>query len=445
MSANDVFLSSAFLVFCLAACGLAQGRAQQPGQTQTPDQGADPTQNFVSPLGLGTGAIVSVTSKGTSVSAAVERQMVSPLNFWQVGVSGTTDKNGQAQLYSSSDKDAPGFKAKIGIGHSSFIKLWPVYNTTGGDFVRQAWCRDLVNAVNMTLKPSAASVPPSADCADAVKRVGTALAKSQLKDAKTAALDDQVISLLGDITSTVTMDKETEVCNFLKEQSAPFYQFCPGKLAKSVEEQQRNYPALYSQLVRGQPSPFQWKAWGSWAPTLTSVDYRAVQAGVPDLADKHQWTHILNTVLGDIALYHGKFAFGVEGGFGQTVQVNTQNVCNNTTSGAFTAQQCDMAMVGQPNPKNAWMGSSTLELNPLPVLGKGALINPGVQVVYSYVAPTSGGHSSELAMPFYLAPSVAPMKFVFGIQPTWDWNTNPKVGNKFFIALFVGARPEITK
>src|SRR5579864_6415703 len=124
MSANDVFLSSAFLVFCLAACGLAQGRAQQPGQTQTPDQGADPTQNFVSPLGLGTGAIVSVTSKGTSVSAAVERQMVSPLNFWQVGVSGTTDKNGQAQLYSSSDKDAPGFKAKIGIGHSSFIKLW---------------------------------------------------------------------------------------------------------------------------------------------------------------------------------------------------------------------------------------------------------------------------------------------------------------------------------
>src|ERR1017187_2809262 len=123
MSTIHVFLRSAFLIFCIAACGQAQGQAQQPGQTQTQDQGADPTQNFVSPLGLGTGATLAVTSKGTSVSASAERQMISPLNFWQVGVSGPTDKNGQAQVYSSSDKDAPGFKAKIGIGHSSFIKL----------------------------------------------------------------------------------------------------------------------------------------------------------------------------------------------------------------------------------------------------------------------------------------------------------------------------------
>jgi hypothetical protein len=444
MSTIHVFLGPGFFAFCLVACGLAQGQAQQPGQTQTQDQGADPTQNFVSPLGLGTGATVAVTSKGTSVSAAVERQMISPVNFWQVGVSGTTDKNGQVQVYSSNDKDAPGFKAKIGIGHSSFIKLRPIYNATGGDFVRQAWCRDLVNVVNKTLGPNAASVPPSADCADAVKRVGTALEKSPPKDTKTGDLDRQVTSLLGDITSTVTMDKETAVCNSLKDQAA-FYQFCPSKLAKTVEEQRKNYPALYSEMVLGQPSPFQWKAWGSWAPTLSSVDYRAVEAGVPDLATKRQWTHLLNTVLGDVALYHGKLSFGVEGGFGQTVQVMTQSICNNTTSGTYTAQQCDMAMIGQPNPKNAWMGTSTLELNPLPVLGKGALLSPGVQLVYSYVAPTSGGHSSELAMPFYLAPSAAPMKFVFGVQPTWDWNTDPKVGSKFSVALFVGARPEITK
>jgi len=443
MNTTHDFLRCGFLSVCLAACGQAQGQAQQAGQTQTPDQGADPTQNFVSPLGLGTGAIVSVTSKGTSVSAAVERQMISPLNFWQVGVSGTTDKNGQALVYSSSDKDAPGFKAKIGIGHSSFIKLRPIYTATGGDFVREVWCRDLVNVVNKTLGPAAASVPPGAHCADAVKQVGAALEKSP-PEPKTADLDKQVISLLGGITSTVTMDQQAVVCNKLKDQAA-FYQFCPAKLAKSVEEQRKNYPALYSEMVLGQPSPFQWKAWGSWAPTLTSVDYRAVQAGVPDLADKHQWTHLLNTVLGDIALYRGRLAFGVEGGFGQTVQVKTQNVCNTTTSGTYTAQQCDMAMIGQPNPKNAWMGSSTLELNPLPVLGKGSLLSPGIQAVYSYVAPTSGGHSSELAVPFYLAPNVAPMKFVFGVEPIWDWNTDPKVGNKFSVALFIGARPEITK
>ena len=444
MTTTQTFLRFGVLALCLAAGGQAQGQAQQPGQTQTPDQGADPTQNFVSPLGLGTGAILVVTSKGTSVSAAVERQMILPLNFWQVGVSGTVDKNGQVQAYSSSDKDAPGFKAKTGIGYSSFIKLRPLYTATGGDFLREAWCRDWVNVVNKTLGPAAASVAPNANCADAVKKVGAALEKSPPKDGKTATLDKQVISALGPIASTVKMDEQAAACDSLKDQAA-FFQFCPAKLAKSVEEQRKNYPALYSEMVLGQPSPFQWKAWGSWAPTLTSVDYRAVLAGVPDLADKHQWTHLLNTVLGDVALYYGKLSFGVEGGFGQTVQVKTQNVCNTTTSGTYTAQQCDMAMIGQPNPKNSWMGSGTLELNPLPVLGKGSLLSPGIQAVYSYVAPSSGGHSSELAVPFYLAPNVAPMKFVFGIEPIWDWNTDPKVGKKFSVALFVGARPEITK
>jgi hypothetical protein len=82
---------------------------------------------------------------------------------------------------------------------------------------------------------------------------------------------------------------------------------------------------------------------------------------------------------------------------------------------------------------------------PLPALGAGALFSPGAQIVFSYVAPTSGGHSSELAVPFYLAPSAAPMKFVLGLQPTWDWNTNPKVGNRFSVAFFVGARPAIAQ
>ena len=104
-----------------------------------------------------------------------------------------------------------------------------------------------------------------------------------------------------------------------------------------------------------------------------------------------------------------------------------------------------MAMIGKPNPTNAWMASSALQFYPIAVLGKGTLFNPGVQVNFSYVAPTTGGHSSELAFPFYVAPSASPMKFVVGIQPTWDWNTSPKIGNKFTISLFVGARPEVAK
>jgi|ERR1700723_67768 len=437
---RTIVLAFVCLVFSLTA--FAQVTPVK-GQTQTQDQGADPTQSFVSPLGLGTGATLAVTSKGTTVSAAFERQVISPtVNFWQVAISGTIDKNGQALAYSSHDTDAPGFKGKFGIGRSSFIKLRPLYTATGSDFLRQAWCRDLLSVVNKSLGAKAASIPRVADCSTAVGLVQTALTASPPTDTKTAALDKQVVVALAGISPTLTMDQQTKECNDLKEQ-ATFYQFCPAHLYKSVEEQRKNYPELYAETVLGQPSAFQWKAWGSWAPNLTSVDYRAIDAGVPDLATKLQWTHLLNTGLADFAFYYGPLEFGIEGGFGQTVQVTTQNVCNTTTVGTSTAQQCDMAMIGIPIPKNSWMSSATLNLNPLPALAKGVLMNPGVQIIFSYVAPTSGGHSSEIAAPFYLAPTTSPMKFVFGLQPTWDWNTNPKIGNKFSISLFFGARPEL--
>ena len=88
---------------------------------------------------------------------------------------------------------------------------------------------------------------------------------------------------------------------------------------KSPEDQRKSYPELYRYILSGEPRKFQWKAWGSWAPTVTSVDYRAVTGEVADLADKHQWTQLLNAGLGD--LLHSitaSWPLGVEGGFGQT-------------------------------------------------------------------------------------------------------------------------------
>jgi hypothetical protein len=147
----------------------------------------------------------------------------------------------------------------------------------------------------------------------------------------------------------------------------------------------------------------------------------------------------------DIALYYKSLVFGVEGGYGQTVQIVQQNVCNNTSSGTVTAQQCNMAMVGKPNPKNSWIASSALQVAPIPFLSKGAGLSSGAQIQFSYTAPTSGGHSSEIAVPLYLSPSAKQMSFVVGVQPTWDWNTNPTIGNKLSISVFVGARPSISK
>src|ERR1019366_716440 len=164
-----------------------------------------------------------------------------------------------------------------------------------------------------------------------------------------------------------------------------FYDLCPdsGKPIKTLTDQIKAYPKIYVP-VKDAPSKFQAKFWASWAPTLSSASYRPVTNGVADLSSKQNWTKLLNSGVGDIALYDGRLAFGVEGGYGQTVQIETQNICNNTTSGTYVAQQCDMAMVGIPKPSNSWLLSSVLQVTPLPVLGKSATIVPGAQVQYSY-------------------------------------------------------------
>lgn len=451
----------ALTIFPLASTVTFAQPAATQTQMQTQDKGADSTQSFTSALGFGTAATLSVTSKGTSVVASVERQMDSPaINFWQVAFSGTTDKNGQTQLFSSSDKDAPGFKGKFGIGKSSFIRKWLGYTASAGLIVREAMCRDLLDPVNKSLAHPV-DIPDDAVCTTALDVVKSIYAKAPPSDAAAKKADDLILDQLTDKVNRLMTEEqqvpdkvpdpilaENEMCQAFEKtlgKDSAAYKLCPGSggTIHSPEDIKKKYPALYTLIAP--PKPFQWKVWGSWAPTVTSVDYRASSNGVTDLADKHQWTQLLNSGLGDIALYEGRFALGLEGGFGQTVQVTTQNVCNTMTSGTYTSQSCDMAMIGKPNPTNAWMASSALQVYPIPVLGKNTQFNPGLQVNLSYVAPTTGGHSSELSIPFYLAPSAKPMTFVVGIQPTWDWNTNPKIGNKFTVALFVGARPEITK
>jgi hypothetical protein len=435
------YLAVLYLVLATLPC-LAQ--SQTGDSTKT----ADPTQSFVSPLGPGTGATLGVTQKGTEITAAIAGQLVNlPVTFWQLGISGTTNTNGQATLFSSSDADAPGFKGKFGLGKSSFFKKRLEFTSTAGDFRRQAWCRDLLDVIDKGL-PSHASIGSSVTCKDAIDLERNQLTASppvdpitKAPDPKTAGADDFVLRSLASIVDNLTPPAQLLLCEDLKSLSN-FYAVCPsGADYKSVEDERRKYSGLdtYTMDV---PGKFQWKLWGSWAPTLTSTSYRPVTDGVADLSNKQNWTQLLNTGVGDVALYYGNLAFGVEGGFGQTVQIKPQNICNNTIMGTYTAQQCDMAVIGKPNPQNAWVGSTTLQLSPL---GKGAILSTGAQAIFSYVAPTSGGHSSELALPFYLAPSATRMSFVVGIQPTWDWNTDPKIGNKFYISVFAGARPSVSK
>jgi hypothetical protein len=432
-----------------------------PAQAQpaSADKGADPAQSFISPLGLGTGATLAVTKNGANITAAIARQVINPaINFWQVGFSGTTNTNGQAEPYSSQEADAPEFKAKLGLGKSSFIKYRPIYTATAGEVIVQAWCRDIVGQVNKSL-PDAGQIKIDSPvhCQDAVELELNALKAtppiddSGKVDAVAVAFDQKILASVAAVADNQKADDQvlalSAVCNQLgKDKNASAYvPYCPGgKSYKStVDQASTAYPGLES-LIKGAPSEFEWKVWATWAPVLTSTPYRPVVNGVANLSDKLNWTKLLNTGVGDIALYYGSLALGLEGGYGKTVQIKDQNVCNNTTSGTYTAQQCSMAMVGEPVPKNSWVSSTTLQVAPLPLFGKGAAISSVAQVLFGYVAPVAGGHSSELAAPLYVSPSVSRMSFVVGVQPTWDWNTDPTVGNKISVLVFVGARPSIT-
>ncbi len=440
------------LYVLILACLPCSGQTSQT-PTGTASNGSDPKQSFVSPLGLGTGATVAVTQNGTNITAAVARQMTDPaINFWQVAFSGTTNTNGQASVYSTQQSDAPAFKGKIGFGQSSFIRPWLMFTETAADFLEQAWCRDLVNQVNKTLPgPGQITIPSRVSCADAVAVEKKALDAyppvdgTGKVDAKTQAADQLVLLDLGNVATAMTPLVVQDICKNFQKSDPDFFQFCPGqKSYKVYADQQKAYPGLDT-YTKGAPSAFQWKLWGSWAPVLSSTPYYAVDNGVADLSKKLNWTQLLNTGVGDIALYYKSLVFGVEGGYGQTVQIVQQNVCKTITSGTVTAQQCSMAMVGKPNPKNSWIASSTLQVVPLPFLAKGTGLTTGAQIQFSYTAPTSGGHSSEIAVPLYLSPSTKQVSFVVGVQPTWDWNTNPMIGNKFSVSVFVGARPPISK
>ena len=97
------------------------------------------------------------------------------------------------------------------------------------------------------------------------------------------------------------------------------------------------------------------------------------------------------------------------------MQIVQQNVCNNTTSERYRAevQHGDGRQAG---PKNSWIASSTLQVVPLPFLAKGTGLTTGAQIQFSYTVPTSGGHSSEIAVPLYLSPSTKQVSYVVGVQ-----------------------------
>jgi hypothetical protein len=409
--------------------------------------GADATQNFVSPLGLGSGATISVTQKGVSATASVESQFVSPwVNYWQLGLSGTTNTNGQAAVYSSTDTGAPGFKGKLGIGRSSFLATdTHLYTAAAGKLKAEVWCIN-VAAKLAGFNISQFDAAQLTSCRPIVERaIAVVQALPSGADPKTTAT---TLALLQELQQGLADESAIEdaVCNKLKTASTAAYSACPdsGAVDISVEDLGRIYSNIYARIVRPTALPaLYYKISFNYSPSLVSTDYRAVTNGVANLATNSHWSSLLNAFAVDGSLYYKAWSFGLEAAYGKTVNIVEQNVCNTTTSGTFTAQQCKNAMIGKPNPANTASATGAISFTPASNAAATRLFRPGLELVAYFEHPDSGGHKTQLSLPLYMAPISAPLKFVIGLQPMWTWTTEPKQTNDFSVFLFVGARPSV--
>jgi hypothetical protein len=437
---------------------------QSQSSTQPPASGSDATQSFISPLGLGSGATLAVTQKGTSLSASVDQQFQSRMiNYWQVGLSGTTNRTGDALVYSSRDADAPGFKAKVGVGRSSFQAAdTTLYGQAATKFLTVAWCMDIAKEIGGTL-PGFRSESLDKGCRDALDDVSRLLdAAHTLPEgaAPNAAIlknYQAFLSMLKQAKDVAVAPREDAkdlaairkpLCKRFAVDSKELYKFCfeSKEPQPTAEEQRKPYPSTYAALVGpAQPPAFYYKASLNWLPALTSIEYRAVSQGIPDLATPHEFDRLLNSGALDIAFYYKAWSLGIEAAFGDTVNVSTQNVCQTTSVGTYSAQQCQVVTVGEPVPKSSTSLSAALSVNPLPFGMSSTLLRPGAQLVARWEEPSGGGfHKTELSIPLYVAPLSSPFKLVVGIQPKWSWNTDPKIGNNFAVSVFVGARPQVS-
>ncbi len=100
------------------------------------------------------------------------------------------------------------------------------YVDTGSQFLRQAWCRDLLALVNKTLAVPA-SIPGDAECSTAVSLVEAALEKSPPADQKVRSRDNLVLRQLKAVMSDLSLFAQARVCAALKGQ-AEVYSFCSG-------------------------------------------------------------------------------------------------------------------------------------------------------------------------------------------------------------------------
>jgi hypothetical protein len=409
--------------------------------------GSDAVQAFQSPLQIGSGATLLISQEKTSFTAAFggQRPGTKGLNIWQIGLTGTTNDEGKALVFSTADPDAPGFKLKIGVGHSSFLTA----DTKGRDeatepFMNQAWCLDTLREISKGL-PKPVERAKGQQCMAYFSAVQQSFSASPPPEEDAAKAAKAVLDTLSPIAADVTLENRTAACKSFEKTAKSVFKFCPasGTAIKSVNDQQKEYEDLYAAMVHKELPSFYYTVTGNYQPTLTSTAYREKVNGVTDLETKHEWTRLLNRASLDTALYYRRLAAGVQLAYGETADIKLSHVCKVETNGDYRAETCKDAMLGRPDPDKSYSLTTVLAVDPLILPNAGTLLRPGAQLEIRYEQPSRGnGHKSEVAIPLYLAPVQSPLKLVVGVRPTWTHDTTGDDPDRHFsIFFFIGARP----
>jgi hypothetical protein len=411
--------------------------------------GADATQGLGSPFQVGPGVTFLLAQDKKALTAGLSGQLNSSkaINFWQVGLTGTTDDEGKGLLYSTSDTAAPGLKAKIGFGYSKFLAIdTREFTRQSGQFLDQAWCIDVLSGVAKDL-PDKPVYKGALSCADYFGVVRQAFNSRPPQNEEAVKTSKAILGVLEPIVAALTPGKRSAACGMFKESAKDAFKLCgeSGEPLKSASDQAKAYPQLHTRMVSATlPSSF-YVISGNYLATLTSASYRERIDGVVDLETKHQWTDWLHGASVDTAYYRGRLAIGVHLASVQAVEIALTKVCKVATDGDFRAESCKDAMLGKPTPKKALALNTVVALDPLVMPRAATIARPGAQFEIRYERPTTGnGRKVEIAVPIYLAPTSAPLKTVVGIRPAWKKDTTgDDHDGHFSVSFFIGARPGV--
>jgi hypothetical protein len=409
--------------------------------------GGDQTQALDSPLPLVGGATVTASKDETSVSVAVNQQVVKHGLFWQAGVAGSATE-GSAPVFSRSNGIPSGVSAKVGIGFSSFLaEDNNRYLVQLNEFMTEAWCLDEVSAAAKAMGdagPDLGDLARETKCGPSYDKVDRALApwKTKVGAEKAKPLETTLEQVKKVIDSAFKEVKgRFAACKALTK-----IDWAKAVCSNPNDEtlQAATYPALYERVVTAKEKAWRFKVSANWTPSFTSAKYRPVTNGVPDLADEQKWNGFLNGGTIDTTFHYKAFIAGLQFGYADKLDDDAMkpvDVCRRTMQGDYYYDDCKKSVIGKPEPfANPTVGA-VLALDPLiPSVGDTSF-RPGAQIAAKWERIAEGKKRLSVSIPIYLARADSPLDFVFGIKPAYEWNRGTKKSENFAVSAFIGARP----